>query len=95
VLCQEPLAITTAGLDRTVDAHEEHGGALSGLYDLRYGDGSRATERAAGTGPLGEVVLAGGTARAIATGSTARVGTEQRTSTAAVRSPGGSTSSTS
>ena len=57
VLCEKPLEITTAGVDRMIAAAQLHGRWLGAVLPARFGDGARALKNAVKQGRFGRLTL--------------------------------------
>lgn len=59
VLCEKPLEVTLARIDRMIAAHEQAGTRLGGIFQNRFHDAIPVLRRAAQSGRLGTITFAG------------------------------------
>jgi predicted dehydrogenase len=57
VLCEKPLEISLAAVDRILDAERRGGGVLAGVFQMRLGRGARLLKDAVETGRFGKLSL--------------------------------------
>ncbi|SHF64789.1 Predicted dehydrogenase [Mariniphaga anaerophila] len=58
VLCEKPLEIETARIDRMIEAHQKAGTRLGGIFNLRYNETTRIMKKAIDDKRLGTITYA-------------------------------------
>ena len=57
VLCEKPLEVSLAAVDRILDAAKRGGGTLAGVFQMRLGRGARLLKQAVESGRFGRLTL--------------------------------------
>jgi predicted dehydrogenase len=57
VLCEKPLEVSLAAVDRILEAEQRGGGVLAGVFQMRLGRGARLLKDAVETGRFGRLTL--------------------------------------
>ena len=57
VLCEKPLEVSLAAVDRILDAEQRGGGVLAGVFQMRLGRGARLLKDAVEAGRFGRLTL--------------------------------------